>query len=78
MSQPIVPLSEIIEDAGAAAKEMARTKVAAKCPYPPLSDVAARWHATLQRYLLEYSALPETEGSANWLPQVPTRQRVVA
>ena len=64
MSQPIVPLSEILADAEAAAKVMAQTGVTAQCPWPPMSDAAARWHATVQRLLLWYSVGESAESSA--------------
>lgn len=63
MSQ-ITPLSEIVADAEQAAKDMAATGITAKCPYLEMSPAAARWHATVERYLLKYSVGETVEGSA--------------
>lgn len=60
----ITPLSEIVEDAERSARDMAATGITAKCPYPEMSCAAARWNATVQRYLLQYSLGEAVEGSA--------------
>jgi hypothetical protein len=66
MSEPVVTREEIARIAEPAARDWALNPHGPEpqCPYPIGSDAAAAWKATLQRFLVLYSAMTGEETSA--------------